>query len=119
VPIAAVQVMQLVGDRDGTAGRPLGDVFDAADRPALEALSATPEGRAARQKNPHKRGSLDYASWVCARLAGRTGYYGKPGPIVILRGLLRFKAMRRGCEVGRPIRSGPQRRRLEGRGKYQ
>ena len=28
VLIAAVQVMQLVGDRDGTAGRPLEDVFD-------------------------------------------------------------------------------------------
>ena len=70
VLIAAVRVMQLVGDRDGTAGRPLEDVFDPADRPALEAICATLEGSTARQKNPHKRGSLAYGTWVCARLAG-------------------------------------------------
>jgi hypothetical protein len=103
VLIAAIQVMQLVGDRDGTAGRPLKDVFDPADQPALEAIRATLEGKTARQKNPHKRGSLAYATWVCARLAGWTGYYGKPGPIVILRGLLLFKAMRQGCRIGRSV----------------
>lgn len=112
VLIAAVQVMQLVGDRDGTAGRPLEDVFDPADQPALEAICATLEGDTARQKNPHKRGSLAYATWVCARLAGWTIYYGKPGPVVILRGLLLFKAMRHACGLSRLIRSGPKRRRL-------
>jgi|HubBroStandDraft_1064217.scaffolds.fasta_scaffold104167_1 hypothetical protein len=115
VLIAAVQVMQLVGDRDGTAGRPLEDVFDPADRPALEAICATLEGNTARQKNPRKRGSLAYGTWVCARLAGWTGYYGKPGPVVILRGLLLFKAMRHGCAFGRLIRSKPKRCHLSGR----
>jgi hypothetical protein len=109
VLIAAVQVMQMVGDRDGNAHRPLADVFDPADQPALEAICATLEGKTARQKNPHKRGSLAYATWVCARLGGWTGYYGKPGPIVILRGLLLFKAMRRGCDVGLSMRAGPKR----------
>lgn len=119
VLIAAVQVMQLVGDRDGTAGRPLEDVFDPADRPALEAICTTLEGNTARQKNPHKRGSLAYGTWVCARLAGWTGYYGKPGPIVILRGLLLFKAMRRGHGLGPPIRLQPKRCRFEEFRKFQ
>jgi hypothetical protein len=52
VLIAAVQVMQLVGDRDGTARRPLEDVFDPADQPALEAVCppwrARPSGRRTR-----------------------------------------------------------------------
>jgi len=112
VLIAAVQVMQLVGDRDGIAGRPLEDLFDPADRPALEAICTTLEGSTARQKNPHKHGSLAYGTWVCARLAGWTGYYGKPGPVVILRGLLLFKAMRHGCALGRSMRSKPKRCRL-------
>jgi hypothetical protein len=119
VLIAAVQVMQLVGDRDGTAGRPLEDVFEPADRPALEAICATLEGSTARQKNPHKRGSLAYGTWVCARLAGWTVYYGKPGPVVILRGLLLFKAMRHGCGIAHLMRSGPKRRHSGGRGDRQ
>ena len=48
--------------------------------------------KTARQKNPHPKGSLVYAAWVCARLGGWTGYYGKPGPIVMLRGLHTFRA---------------------------
>ena len=99
--IAAVEVLQLVRDRDGTARRPLHDVFDAADQPALEAVGATLEGKTDRQKNPHPKGSLAYAAWVCARLGGWTGYYGKPGPVVMRSGLLQFRAMAHGWKLGR------------------
>ena len=51
--VAGVSCLQLVQDRDGEGGRPLSDVFDEADRTALEAVSATLEGRTERQKNPH------------------------------------------------------------------
>jgi Transposase DDE domain len=91
--IAAVQVLQLVRERDGAAQRPIEDAIDPEHRPALEAVCQTLEGRTARQKNPHPKGSLAYASWVCARLGGWTGYYGKPGPIVIMQGLQSLKAM--------------------------
>jgi hypothetical protein len=101
--IAAVLVLQMVRDRDGTGHRPLDDVFDPADLPALEAISATLEGKTERQKNPHARGSLAFATWVCARLGGWTGYYGKPGPIVIINGFLQFKAMNRGWRLGRLV----------------
>jgi Transposase DDE domain len=97
--VAAIQVLQLVRDREGAARRPLADVFDAADQPILEAVCATLEGKTARQKNPHPTGSLAYAAWVCARLGGWTGYYGKPGPIVILDGLKRFKAIAQGWAI--------------------
>jgi hypothetical protein len=101
--IAAVQVLQMVRERDGVGGRPLEDVFDPADQPALEAVCATLEGKTARQKNPHPEGSLAYAAWVCARLGGWTGYYGKPGPVVTLNGFLRFKAMLHGWKLGRLV----------------
>jgi len=94
--IAAVQVLQLVRERDGAAGRPLQDLFDAADVPALARVNASLEGKTAKQKNPHPPGSLAYASWICARLGGWTGYYGKPGPIVMLEGLLRLRTMLQG-----------------------
>jgi len=97
--IAAIKIMQLVHEREGSAKRPLTDVFDADDRPALERVCQTLEGNTAKQKNPHPAGSLAYAAWVFARLGGWTGYYGKPGPIVILRGLTRFHAIKHGWSL--------------------
>ncbi len=86
--IAAITAQQLVHARDGGPGplRPLEDAFEPEDIPLLEALCVKLEGRTERQKNPHPQGSLAWASWVCARLGGWTGYYGKPGPVVMLRG---------------------------------
>jgi len=97
--IAAIKVMQLVAERDGTAGRPLTDVFDPDDQPALERVCQSLEGKTAKQKNPHSKGSLAYAAWVFARLGGWTGYYGKPGPIVMLRGLTQFHAIKHGWSL--------------------
>ena len=97
--IAAVKVMQLVAERDGQASRPLADVFDADDQPALERVCKSLEGKTARQKNPHPKRSLAYAAWVFARLGGWTGYYGKPGPVVILRGLTQFHAIKHGWSL--------------------
>jgi hypothetical protein len=97
--VAAVTVLQLVRERDGTAKRPLEDAFDAEDQPVLEAVSASLEGKTARQKNPHPRGSLAYAAWVFARLGGWTGYYGKPGPVVMLHGLVQFQAIKHGWTI--------------------
>jgi Transposase DDE domain len=53
--IAAIQVLQMVGERDGAAGRALEDVLDAADQPALEAVCAPLEGKTERPKNPIQR----------------------------------------------------------------
>lgn len=87
--IAAVIVQQLVHARDPVPGqvpRPITDVIPPQDIALVEACCASVEGKTQRQKNPNPRGSLAYASWVCARLGGWTGYYGKPGPITMLRG---------------------------------
>jgi hypothetical protein len=94
--IAAIQVLQLVRERDGAAGRPLEDVFDPEDQSAMEAICASLEGRTEKQKNPHPKGSLAYGAWVCARLGGWTGYYVQPGPVVMLQGFLRMKAIHQG-----------------------
>jgi hypothetical protein len=95
--IAAVAIQQLVHARDGGPGplRPATDAFDPEDLPLLEAYCAKLEGKTERQKNPHPKGSLAYASWVCARLGGWTGYYGKPGPLVTLEGWLEIHTAKR------------------------
>jgi hypothetical protein len=97
--IAAIKVMQLVAEREGKARRPLTDVFDPDDQPALERVCQSLEGKTEKQKNPHPSGSLAHAAWVFARLGGWTGYYGKPGPIVMLRGLTQFHAVKHGWSL--------------------
>jgi hypothetical protein len=101
--IAAVIVQQLVHARDGKQGmaslRPMLDAFEPEDAPLLEAFCHKLEGKTERQKNPHPKGSLAYAAWVCARLGGWTGYYGKPGPLVMLNGWFDFQAAKRGADL--------------------
>jgi len=102
--IAATHIQQLVHARDGGPGplRPCTDVFPPEDIPLLEAFCAKLEGKTERQKNPHPKGSLPYAAWVCARLGGWTGYYGKPGPAVMLDGWLEIQAAKRGIAILSP-----------------
>jgi Transposase DDE domain len=97
--VAAVTIMQLVRARDGTTDQPSADAFEPDDQPILEALSARLEGKTARQKNPHPKGSLAFAAWVIARLGGWTGYYGKPGPQVMRRGLDDFRRIKFGTTL--------------------
>ena len=95
--LAATVVLQMTAERDG-ARRDSGAGAPASHRRlrprrtgrCIEAVSRGLEGRTERQKNPHPPGSLAFATWVCARLGGWTGYYGKPGPIVILSGWTEF-----------------------------
>ncbi len=101
--VAAVSVLQLVRNRDGLARRPLSDVFQPDDLATLRALSKELEGNTARQKNPHPTHTLAFAAWVCARLGGWTGYYGKPGPVVMLNGLQKFKAIQQGWSLAQYV----------------
>jgi hypothetical protein len=95
--IAAVIIQQLVHARDGGPGplRPATDAFDPEDLPLIEAYCTKLEGKTERQKNPHPKGSLAYATWVCARLGGWTGYYGKAGPVVMVQGWLELQTAKR------------------------
>ena len=70
-----------------------------ADQPIIEAVSDKLEGKTERQKNPHAKGSLAFAAWVMGRLGGWTGYYGKPGPRVIRRGLDDFQRIKYGVAL--------------------
>jgi hypothetical protein len=104
VLIAAIAVMQMVRARDGAAGRPAIDVFDADDLAAIARISASLEGKTAKQKNPHPPGTLAYAAWVCGRLGGWNGYYGTYGPITIHNGYVRLRNILYGCTLGHDVR---------------
>ena len=99
--IAAVTVTQMLRARDNPSGQNLRDVFDPDDEPVLMAVCKDYEGDnpSPRQINPHPRGTLAYATWVIARLGGWTGYYGKPGTLVISRGLQKYHAIKYGTQI--------------------
>ena len=106
VLITSIAIQQMVHARDGHAGatddaplQPLTDAFEAADIPLIEAFSAKLEGKTQKQKNPHPKGSLAFAAWVCARLGGWNCYYGKPGPITLLKGWNIFQAAKQGAAL--------------------
>ncbi len=97
--IAAVLVLQMVRERDGQIGQKLADAFDMGDQPAMAAICKKLEGKTLRQKNPHPPDTIAWVAWICARLGGWNGYYGKPGPIVIHHGLLKLQIMIEGWNL--------------------
>ena len=94
--IAAARVIQLVRARDGLTHQKLTDGFDKKDRPILVMANKKMEGKTDKQKNPHRAGSLAWASWIIGRLGGWTGYYKPPGTKIMHIGLKRFDAMKEG-----------------------
>jgi hypothetical protein len=69
------------------------------------ALGATLEGKTAKQRNPHSRGSLAWLAWIVARLGGWSGYqrYGPPGPKTMAAGWERFIMMQQGWALRRDV----------------
>jgi hypothetical protein len=98
--VAAVTIMQLVKGRDGAGQRQLSDAFNPGDQRILEAICARVEGKTARQKNPHPKGTLAFAAWVTARLGGWDAYYGKPGPKTMRIGFEAFQRIKFGVTLG-------------------
>ena len=96
--VAAVTVMQMIKARDNPLGQAIAAVFDKQDCKIIAAINAEYEGPnpRPRQKNPHPRHSLAYATWVIGRLGGWTGYYDKPGPKTLNSGLQNFYKIKHG-----------------------
>jgi hypothetical protein len=101
--IAAIRVMQLVIGRDGSTGQRLTDVADPIELPALQAISASLEGRTAKLRNPFDPSTLAWYAWIAARLGGWSGYtskgYKPAGPKTMARGLKRLDPMLAGWRL--------------------
>ena len=94
---AACVILQLVQARDGGA-EPATNAFSQPEIAVLDAVNATVQGKTARQKNPHARHSLSWASWIIARMGGWSGYPSSrpPGPITMRNGWEHFRAIAKG-----------------------
>jgi hypothetical protein len=103
--VAGVAVMQLVEGREAGAERRASEVIAPRQLAFAVALNRTLEGRTAKQKNPHQKGSLAWLSWIVARLGGWSGYqrYGPAGPKTIAYGWNRFQNMSQGWTLSQNV----------------
>ncbi len=62
-------------------------------------------GKTQKQKNPYKKSTLQYATWVIARLGGWKGYAKarKPGITTLWLGLKAFYQSFKGWELARDV----------------
>ena len=90
---AAAITLQLQQARDGKSDEHASIAFPVHEIEVLEATNARIEGKTALQKNPHRKRSLAWASWIVARLGGWDGYPSSrpPGPITYRHGLEQFR----------------------------
>lgn len=97
----AVTTLQLVLSRDGQAEQPISVVFNQQEIVLLSVLLGQYEGRTSKQKNPHHKNQLAWASWIIARIGGWKGFASEspPGPITMLRGLREFAMMYKGWSL--------------------
>ncbi len=97
--VAGVSRMQMVQDRNGGAARPLEDVFEDEDRPALEAISATLEGKTEKQKTPiPKAPSPSPLGYAHASADGQDSME-NPGPSSCSTAFYQFRAIQRGYTI--------------------
>ena len=63
------------------------------------------EGKTKKQKNPYRKGSLRYATWVIARLGGWKGYASerKPGITTLWIGIEKFYNIFKGWKLARDV----------------
>ena len=102
---AAARILQLVDARDGSE-RPASDVIDPELTEPVAAVGKTLEGRTARQRNPHAKGTLGWLAWIVARLGGWNCYYKPPGPKTMAIGWRQLAAVISGYVIATPDLAG-------------
>lgn len=91
---ATVTVLQLKQARDNQS-MPVETVFNEQEQQCLEQLEVKLAGKTDKQKNPHPRNSLSWATWIIARLGGWKGYASQrpPGVITLRDGMEKFQTI--------------------------
>lgn len=99
----ALQIMQLVMERDGGTEKQLAEGFTAKEAECLRAIFSKIEGKTDRQKNPYKADKLAWGAWIIARLGGWSGYKSdRPAGVITMKnGLKKFHQYYQGYRLAR------------------
>jgi hypothetical protein len=84
--------MKIAYEMDEEGEVPATLCFEETELECMEMQCATLEGNTQKQKNPYRKSSLRYATWIIARLGGWKGYSSerKPGITTLWTGLEKF-----------------------------
>ncbi|MDB5120284.1 MAG: Transposase for transposon Tn5, partial [Sphingobacteriales bacterium] len=76
-------------------GQPIEEVFNNEEIHCMQLINKKLQGKTIKSQNLHNSEKLNWATWIIARLGGWKGYesQGKPGIIVLKRGLDKFNAI--------------------------
>lgn len=88
-----LRIMQmLIAYNSTTEEEDIGLVFSEQEVDCLKKLNNKYQGKTEKLKNPYKLTSIQWATWVIARLGGWSGYKSQrpPGPITLKNGLDKF-----------------------------
>lgn len=91
--MATLRILQMMlAYEDDQEQQPIAEVFSTQEEQCLQMLNVQMQGNTPPQKNPARPKTLNWATWVIARLGGWKGYTSqrKPGPIVLQKGLAKF-----------------------------
>jgi len=79
--------------------------FDQEQIECLQIQNSKLEGKTEKQKNPYRKGSLRYATWVIARLGGWKGYTSqrKPGITTLWIGIEKFYNIFKGWQLAKDV----------------
>lgn len=97
--------MKIAYETDEEGEMPVSLCFEKAEVECMEMQCKTLEGKTEKQKNPYKKSSLRYATWVMARLGGWKGYASerKPGITTLWIGLEKFYDTFNGYMIGKDV----------------
>lgn len=97
--------MRICLDLDEGAPLPASICFNKEEIECIEMHCGDLEGKTQKQKNPYPKSSLQYATWVIARLGGWKGYASerKPGITTLWIGLKNFYNIFKGWRVAKDV----------------
>jgi hypothetical protein len=103
--LAAIKIMQMRQARTGETTQPSSLVFSPEQTACMEDLRGRLEGKTEKQKNPFRRDTLAWSTWIIARLGGWKGYASQrpPGVITLRDGYVRFQSIFEGWLLAKVV----------------
>lgn len=100
-----LKVMQMLIAYGSSEEQDAGLVFTEQEIECLTKLNKRTEGKTNKLKNPNNQSTLQWATWIIARLGGWSGYKSQrpPGPITLKNGLDKFNQIFIGWTMAKDV----------------